>query len=869
MYALAYTENKQNNYDDILSLPSMSWLLEKSTTSTVWVLDDIQTINSKPEKIDLNINFTDGTNLQDPINRKWLELVLKYIYKIRNSHNSKIKTGVKHASTAQKLLIFLQWLRMNGFYSIKDVTPEVTSKFNEDIAMGNGYALNYLGRMQDYFNKRTKEQIPTFRSPHAKNRVLVDKIAILDEIGINYHSLSGDKVASAYFKQCIDGIGYERYEVPKELPKYKPLIRVTQKRYMNIVRALYIWRDDLGEEGLSFLPFAGVYEANRTRNKATAAEHVANIPPEEAMQILNIALKWIYEYSPKVMRLYDDAENFYLSRFTEAKMFEVVNSPEYLSKMHDAFTKFLEDEDRRGVYPWGFIVTIRRLSGLGSDSSKSIAQGKLRGKTLRAVKQWLNIDYEISVAELNSIIRKKIKDSNHDDINWDGTWPYSHQELARLIGIDTNALKKFIKCKRNSFRSGELKIYEFLVSKGYLERLDIDGANNIEISYLQNRHIEAPLEDYVKNHPLNIKGEDRDSPFPLAWNLGKSGRSNSLSLFDAVRFMIPTSALIVLSLFNARRSSEVLSLRTDCITRDEYGHLINTHIAKTLRAQAQITTVRAVSDAVDVLKKWGGRGRTNGSNLLFSHWLPLSGPIKTIKPQEDLNKFWRLSLGRPLSHTLQVRQFRRFFAITYFWRYRLGGLTALSQFLYHKNISMTKQYITEMVGNDVLKDIHKEYSLQVLMDAYDGKNPISGPFSNVWNRKVRSIRSQIQTNIEFVSKEEYEQLVRSEVERSVRLLTPTPGGACASRDLPRDVARAKCSQVNPHSGLLEKMPDLSTPSKCGSCAFAITDGSYEQYWNKALEISRLAEKTAEGTMQIAAQKDSVIINNFISKNFKG
>lgn len=240
MHAIQNQTESFNDQDEAIKLPQAVWLLPESTVSKLWIIDDIETRNSKPAQLDLDVTFTDGTNLQDPVNRHWLDLTIKYVFKLRNGHNSEIKTAQKHAAASRVLLIFLQWLRLNGFYRLKDIKPSVTNKFHEEISYGFGYALKYKERMQNYFSSRTKDQIPTYKSPHAKNRVMVDKLAILNELNINHHSLAADKVASAYMRSCIEGIGYEKKGSLKEIPEYRPLIKVTQKRYMNSVRALYI-----------------------------------------------------------------------------------------------------------------------------------------------------------------------------------------------------------------------------------------------------------------------------------------------------------------------------------------------------------------------------------------------------------------------------------------------------------------------------------------------------------------------------------------------------------------------------------------------------------------------------------------------------
>lgn len=62
---------------------------------------------------------------------------------------------------------------------------------------------------------------------------------------------------------------------------------------------------------------------------------------------------------------------------------------------------------------------------------------------------------------------------------------------------------------------------------------------------------------------------------------------------------------------------------------------------------------------------------------------------------------------------------------------------------------------------------------------------------------------------------------------------------------------------------------LSTPSKCGSCPFSITDVEHMEYWSDALDQTRMASETGKGLLKSVAEKDLVILNKFFKNNFSG
>jgi hypothetical protein len=853
-----------NNFD----ISEAAWYLAKSTHSKIYITDDIPTRLSKEICIDLDYRFPDGTNLLDRNNQNWYGLVIQYIYLVRNSHGAEIKTAMVHKAVVLRLLTFLCWCRLQGFYTLKDIKEESTEQYVADILYGAGHALRYLERLKGYFEGRGSQEIPTLIDPTCKSRIMVDTSGILKELGIPITSLSGDVVASTYLKKRVIENGYRipgyRESIPDVDPELKPIGRVNHKRYMTAIRNLFIWREQLGDESLNFLPCVSAFEAKNGWYSAGAARHTKNIPPAEAMKLLDSALLWVYDYAPKVLTIYDGMETIHRDLVRSENKFRAISSPKHIAEMHRAFKCYLADEDKRGVMPLQFSSQLSEISGINKTSCLEIFLGDFNDEKRVMAKKWLSLSGDVGDGELQRLFKLRAIASNK---RWAQTWPYSIITAANLIGINEDAMRKFLASKHTGHKAGEIEVYEFLVEKGYLQPIaftNLDDPINAT-----SRLMDRTLEKYMNTHPLNISDGSPNCPFPLKWRYDKSEEFQGKSIYAAIRYLIPMAAFIVIGIFSARRESELMGLETDCIRQDESGYWLRAHIAKTYRCDKEIPTVRAVADAVKLLYEWGERGRLSGSKKLFTHWTPISSsPIQAVTTK-DLNVFARIALGFEMTHKLQTRQFRRFFAVTYFWRYKLAKLPALSQFLCHFSISMTKEYVTEKVSNEIFVEVNGEFSREILINAATGEKPIGGQFSRVWNRKVQKIRAYIRENIEFVSEEGYQKVFLGMVEDSIRLITPTPGGACASRNLPKDVMRAKCSQVEMKTGVLMKMPELSTPSKCGSCPFSITDVDHMEYWSDALAQTRIASETGKGLLKSVAERDLVILNKFFKNNFSG
>ncbi len=864
----SYSSSFSEDSKKILDISEADWYLAKSTRSKIYITDDIPTRLSKEICIDLDYQFPDGTNLLDQSSLNWYELVIKYIYLVRNSHGAKIRTANVHKGIVLRLLTFLSWCRLQGFYTLKDIKEGSAEQYVADILYGAGHALRYLERLKDYFEGKGDQEIPTFIDPTCKSRIMVDTSGILKTLGIPITALSGDAVASTYLKKRVIENGYRipgyRQSIPDVDPEPEPISRVTHKRYMNAIRNLFIWREQLGDESLNFLPCASAFEAKNGWYSAAAAGHTKNIPPAEAMKLLDSALLWVYDYAPKVLTIYDGMELIHRDLVRGTNKFQAISSPKHIAEMHRAFKCYLADEDKRGVMPWQFSSQLSKISGINKTSCLEIFLGALNDKNRVMAKKWLSLGGDINDEELQRLFKERAIASNK---RWAQTWPYSIITAANLIGINEDAMRKFLASKHTGHKAGEVEVYEFLVEKGYLN--PIAFTNLDDPIKKTTRLMDRTLVKYMNTHPLNISDGTPNCPFPMKWRYDKSDEFQVKCIYSAIRYLIPMAAFIVIGIFSARRESELMGLETDCIRQDESGYWLRSHIAKTYRCDKEIPTVKAVADAVKLLYEWGERGRRSGSKKLFTHWTPISSSPIQASTTKDLNVFARIAIGFQMKHRLQTRQFRRFFAVTYFWRYKLAKLPALSQFLCHFSISMTKEYVTEKISNEIFAEVNGEFSREILINAATGEKPIGGQFSRVWNRKVQKIRAYIRENIEFVSEEEYQKVFLGMVEDSIRLITPTPGGACASRNLPKDVMRAKCSQVEMKTGVLMKMPELSTPSKCGSCPFSITDVDHMEYWSDALDQTLIAAETGKGLLKSVAEKDLVILNKFFKNNFSG
>jgi integrase len=167
--------------------------------------------------------------------------------------------------------------------------------------------------------------------------------------------------------------------------------------------------------------------------------------------------------------------------------------------------------------------------------------------------------------------------------------------------------------------------------------------------------------------------------------------------------LLPAACLIVILSFTARRVAEAESLRIDSLDLDQDGAWLSVYVQKSLRDIDRIPIPASVVKAIDILI-WLSAERRDadqtswlfqftdprefGRNTSFRSSLALKQFVAFIglkAPQHDPD--WRIT----------PHQFRRFFAIVYFYRFAFPHLSALTIFLGHYDPSATRHYCSNAV----------------------------------------------------------------------------------------------------------------------------------------------------------------------------
>ncbi|PWK56692.1 hypothetical protein, partial [Aminobacter sp. AP02] len=149
--------------------------------------------------------------------------------------------------------------------------------------------------------------------------------------------------------------------------------------------------------------------------------------------------------------------------------------------------------------------------------------------------------------------------------------------------------------------------------------------------------------------------------------------------------------------FSARRDDEIHRTTINCIFRDESGMpWLNCLIAKNVRAVQRIPIPESVVKAVEIVQSIKSLGNRT-SKRLYDFWCPVlrrNVSFGSRSRARSVPDYFRVPpLENGTTWKFSPHQFRKFFGVTYFWRYAFPNLTALTYHYRHFNPETTRGYI--------------------------------------------------------------------------------------------------------------------------------------------------------------------------------
>jgi hypothetical protein len=238
-------------------------------------------------------------------------------------------------------------------------------------------------------------------------------------------------------------------------------------------------------------------------------------------------------------------------------------------------------------------------------------------------------------------------------------------------------------------------------------------------------------------------------------------------LKNLVKSVVAASIIIMLA-FTARRDTEIKRLKLDCLEECanenllSFGetknpdYLISVYVAKTEKKYDTFPTNNLLIKAVESMKAIAELSQPHTGKTLLLQWFQMdSGRHGAIKNYAALITFFaeKKGLTKDLSGQetkYACHQFRRFFAILFYWRYGEKDIYALSSYLGHFSIEMTKLYIQELTGDGLFNEEERKWLAKTIGNAWYKGQKLGGDVGKGINDKGKKLIASFKSRLKLI-----------------------------------------------------------------------------------------------------------------------
>ena len=282
----------------LFELTRYPWLDSVSDDRATWAVRDLVGQRKRTARIDLNIEFQDGTRLTDPVNRALFELAVEYVELVRLYQPE--MNATTHQVRATRLLLFLYWLTQRGVRSLKDVTQNHLTLFLQNLEFGTEWVLEMPHRLIRYMQREVQRGNELPLNSNGK----IDLRKIFRQERIHWLDCPSSQGLCHRIRQWVEAHPGEldTQASPEELIermgwKPKPLTGKYIAQMVKPIEEIWAWRDDFRPDiETAALDAYGITKKARLRGAKPG--HYATIPSEIAFPYLRGALQWVVTFAP-------------------------------------------------------------------------------------------------------------------------------------------------------------------------------------------------------------------------------------------------------------------------------------------------------------------------------------------------------------------------------------------------------------------------------------------------------------------------------------------------------------------------------------------------------------------------------------------
>lgn len=363
--------------------------------------------------------------------------------------------------------------------------------------------------------------------------------------------------------------------------------------------------------------------------------------------------------------------------------------------------------------------------------------------------------------------------------------------------------------------------------------------------------------------------------------------------------LVAAACVIAIAAFGARRDCELRALRPGCIQRDEFGeYWLHCWIAKNKRELTKIPTTRVVVRAVDVLERLTRLATKYGDPSWLLEYFDPHGPVD-FKFNEALRQFATWVNVPPLDDgtfwIFASHQFRKFFAVSYQWRFFYPDFGALNHHM-RQSIEVTASYTrmrgaatlrqydatlarkrsTDWIEKDrgaALREEEETFIVEILRGMLVRGETLGGP-------KGRALTARLQKELSnqiHISNSGQPGPLNEELERLAKALymrTHAEGhGLCGCGTSSKDIETAAClierEKRTGERSITQSEPDMSFAEDvtCCHCVHNIRIKRLLPYWETAFDSAIAASRSSVVEVAEAGRRRADFIKNNVLSEF--
>jgi len=355
------------------------------------------------------------------------------------------------------------------------------------------------------------------------------------------------------------------------------------------------------------------------------------------------------------------------------------------------------------------------------------------------------------------------------------------------------------------------------------------------IDILENNYSADEASEIIKSLGLKFRINERIDPYV-------SAKFGVVSKEGLLRLLV-TASFAVISVLTARRKEEILALEKGFYDKG----FLKVWIEKTSQRYDHQPVPPLVGKALEILEIISDNARDLYSIDSLFVYANSENELVEYDPGLYLTKLYEMTVKEEvgIEWSFASHQFRRLFALLYYYRWDDAAIGILSYHLRHFNIEMTKRYITDNEFAKEMREVGGEWTASFLREVTLGKTPIGGKAGNKIKKKLNDWAGEFRSKIDVIEKERVVAKMLRYMDRVGANFTQQVWGTICTCPTKTGLAKnAACTTNN-------NQPDYASANEeaCGGCPFAC----YTERFKPAIETSIQKEKnnliaSPEGTI---------------------